>query len=140
MDGWDISEKLAALKLLAEKSGHKIEAIKEYRLAFGVGLKDAKDAVEALMSLRTVWDIPEGDRIETTTYVLVKPTSDSERYQCLPLIKWCQEMVARARVTENPKDSGWYQIESGDRVVANNIFGYYDAKVMADALNKAKGI
>lgn len=45
---------LAALPEIAQlaRSGHKIEAIKRYRAAFGVGLQEAKDAVEAIAAGR----------------------------------------------------------------------------------------
>src|SRR5512145_1851120 len=43
-------EKLMRLKEVAEyiRNGNKIQAIKVYREIFGVGLKEAKDAVEAM--------------------------------------------------------------------------------------------
>ena len=35
--------------LRTAKSGHKIEAIKTYREVYGVGLKEAKEAVESML-------------------------------------------------------------------------------------------
>ncbi len=37
---------------LALKEGHKITAIRYYRMRYGVGLKEAKEAVEALQATR----------------------------------------------------------------------------------------
>ena len=37
------------------RSGRKIDAIKELRASTGMGLKDAKEAVEAYISAVTVW-------------------------------------------------------------------------------------
>lgn len=36
------------------KSGRKIEAIKEFRVAFGCGLKEGKDAIEGIMHMLAV--------------------------------------------------------------------------------------
>lgn len=39
--------------LRTAKSGHKIAAIKAYREVYGVGLKEAKDAVEAMLRIES---------------------------------------------------------------------------------------
>jgi len=50
--------------IVIARSGNKIEAIKQYRELTGVGLKEAKDAVEALMAGRPVEiTVKKGDQI-----------------------------------------------------------------------------
>lgn len=66
---------------LTALSGTKIVAIKDYRDAFGEGLKASKDAVEALMAMS---DIPAMPYQLITTF-LVRETVDDE---LIPISEW----------------------------------------------------
>ena len=57
-------------------AGKKIEAIKVFREAFGIGLKEAKDAVEAIERGESV-DI-SGFRVQTSTPQPIKINIDTK--------------------------------------------------------------
>jgi len=70
--GFDLAQlagQSAQLKEMARliRAGKKIEAIKIYREVFGVGLKDAKDAIEALQAGKSVVTGAQASRITITT-------------------------------------------------------------------------
>jgi ribosomal protein L7/L12 len=67
------------------QGGSLIEAIKEYRLLTNVGLKEAKDAVEALM---------RGETLRAASQPAEQPAASSQEKQILELMSQNQEIQA----------------------------------------------
>ncbi len=81
-------------------AGHKIEAIKVYRQHFGVGLKEAKDAVEALDALDT-GDMPAFASAPEAA-AASDPLPDIELFLCelQPLLQTDQKIEAIKRLRQ----------------------------------------